>query len=77
VSCSQVLETRRDALDSSIPAFELVKSQGGSCFGYGRRSSLLPLVVVAVKTHQKVILGKRLALGMKKAATGAAYIAEL
>ena len=42
--------------------------------GYGGRSSLLPLAVVAVKTHQKVILGKRLALGMKKAAAGTACI---
>jgi len=36
MSCPQVLETRRDALDSSIPAFELFKMRWVA-WGHGGR----------------------------------------
>ena len=47
-----------DAQDSSMTAFNYL-SEVGAALGYvGGRTSLLPLVVVAVETHQKVILKK-------------------
>ena len=52
VSSPQVLETRSDAIDSSMTAFDYLR-QGGLCFGARGKTSLLPLAVVAVETHQK------------------------
>ena len=50
-----MLETRSDALDNSLPAFDYLR-QGGRCFGARGKTSLLPLVVVAVEARQKVLL---------------------
>ena len=68
-----MLETRSDALDNSMAAFDYLR-RGGCWLGHGGRVSLLPLVVEAVETHQKVILEKDWYLGMKKAAAGTACI---
>jgi len=39
MSCPQMLETRSDALDSSMTAFELLK-WGGRCLGARGKTSL-------------------------------------
>ena len=57
VSCPQVFEPRIDALGSSMAAFDYLTGWV-LLGGHGGRSSLLPLVVVAVEAHQKVILKK-------------------
>jgi hypothetical protein len=50
----QVLEPRSDAIGNSMTAFDYLR-QGGVALGHGGSASLLPLVVVAVETHQEVI----------------------
>ena len=52
-----MLKPRGNSLDDSMTAFGCF-SEVGVALGHGGRSSLLPLALVAVETHRKVILKK-------------------